>query len=130
MSSIILLFAYLLSFIIGLIGLLILIKEKLLITNSALLLGILLALTQLIYQLNSISDIWLNYNIAQSYLAHLINNILGYVIGFLLNSAIYSMVIMIAEGLTRLAFPFHIQLWKSLNKHVITSFTLIGIIIR
>jgi len=120
---------YLLYTILCLIGLAILIRTNYLLKNPAIRWGILFASAQFIFQLSTLSDIWINYHTSQSAGAHLINNILGYIVGFLFYSALYALVIMIAEGLTRAAFPKQVQLWKFWNKRAITSFTLTGTII-
>jgi len=111
------------------IGLSILMRTNYLLKNPAIVWGILLALAQFIFQLSSLSDIWINYHISQSAGAYLINNILGYIVGFLFYSALYALVIMIAEGLTRAAFPQQVQLWKFWNKRATSSFTITGTII-
>ncbi|MCK9543006.1 MAG: CPBP family intramembrane metalloprotease, partial [Novosphingobium sp.] len=92
-----------------------------LMTRKSIVLGIILAIAELIYKLNEISIIWINYNTSNSFYSHLVNHLVGDFVLFLVSVFIYSSTIAVAEGLTRLAFADHLQFFKLLNFKVLSS---------
>ncbi|CDK30551.1 CPBP family intramembrane metalloprotease [Candidatus Babela massiliensis] len=113
-----------------LVGLLYLIKKNLLITRPAIMLGFVLAITELFYKLNEIPLSWFYYNTANSLSSHQINYIGGNLTMFIVYIFLYVSTIAVAEGLTRRAFKNHIQFWKILRPSVISTYqTIIQIIV-
>lgn len=110
-------------------GLLFLIRKNMLISRPALIIGISIAAAQIFAQFNQISLIWFSYPTAFSASTYLIQHVLGLFVLFFLWSIIYSVSLMVAEGLGRVAFGHHIQFWKSFSPPVASSYSMLGLTI-
>lgn len=108
-------------------GLIYLIKKNWLIPKKAIIIGLILALLEFICKLNDIPFIWINYNTKNSLYACLIGHITGAFVLSLVTFVVYTVTIAVAEGLTRLIFKDHIQLFKLLKFKVLSSSELIKI---
>ncbi len=92
-------------------GLVYLLRERILIWRAPIVLGFLLSLMMVPANLNSLSVQWMSYNTALSAPVFLTNLLLVNVVLFVVMGVVFALSIMVAEGLTRRAFPDHIQFW-------------------
>lgn len=123
-ASIIAYLLYLLIF--CLFGILYLLKIHYLLPRQALIAGIGLAAINFFAELNQLPMLWFSYDTALSATTFLFQNFLSQCITFVWLAALYTTSFVAAEGLTRLAFGSHIQLWSSWKVSVASSFTMLS----
>ncbi|MBN1480848.1 CPBP family intramembrane metalloprotease [candidate division KSB1 bacterium] len=118
--------------IIGLgIGIFFLLKERWLKWRTALFWGCFIALLQVLVLLNEWPLLWMSYDTALSYNSFFMRQILQLLTVFFAEAALLTLTFMAAEGLTRKAFPNHVQLWKiwrpeAASTKPVLGFTLAG----
>jgi len=93
-------------------GFVYLLRKKFLIWKAPVYLGFGLSLWLALSNLNSLPLQWMNYDTALSATAFIVRLIVISLLIFIFMGAVFSFSIMVAEGLTRRAFPEHIQFWK------------------
>ncbi|MCF7884852.1 MAG: CPBP family intramembrane metalloprotease [Candidatus Marinimicrobia bacterium] len=103
------------------IGLFILMKQNWVIWRKALLWGGLIALFQVLAQINQWPLLWMDYDTALSAQGFVIQQIIQLVIIFIAEGLLLSITFMAAESLTRKAFPEHVQLWQVWKPKVASS---------
>jgi len=108
------------------IGLYILSKHRWLIWKPAFICGTFVAAMTTIASINGLPFLWLHYNTAQSAQGFLIQQLILFSILFFTQALLISFLIMIAESLTRRAFDYHPQLWRSWNINAASSYTILG----
>jgi hypothetical protein len=81
---------------------------------------------QLLNGLNQLPLIWMHYNTALSTSSFLLSVIIPMVLQWVAFIVLLTVVIAVAEGLTRLAFPDHIQLWKIWSDDNARSYEVVG----
>lgn len=103
------------------IGLYFLLKEKLVIWREPVMLGVVVGFLQLVARINEWPLSLMSYDTALSQQGFLMQNITSMLSEFLKDSALLAVSFMAAEGLTRKAFPEHIQFWKLFSKNTPAS---------
>jgi len=98
-----------------------LIKKKYLIWKKPLVWGFFVSFLFLILRFNQFPLLWIDYDTAISSSGFVINNVVLIFITFIGSGLLFSTVFMIAESLTRKAFPKHIQFWKVWKSDVANS---------
>ncbi len=98
-----------------------LIKKKYLIWKKPLIWGFFVSFLFVILRFNQFPLLWIDYDTAISSTGFVINNIVLIIITFIGSGLLFSTVFMIAESLTRKAFPNHIQFWKIWKSDVASS---------
>lgn len=94
----------------GLIGFIFLVKQRYLLWRGSIICAGIIALLNLLSKLNTLPQIWMQYNTALAPNAFLANFFILTAYQFVFFWAFYSIIFMVAEGLTRKAFPEHLQL--------------------
>ena len=117
---------YLLYIFAGCFGFYWLIKRRWIIFKQPLKWAIALATLSVLTAINQLPFLWMNYHSALSSNNFLILLFIGFFISFLSQTAFLTLIIMIAEGLTRYAFGHHPQLWLSNKTEYITSYAIAG----
>jgi len=108
------------------IGLFILLRKRAVLWKQALLWGLLVSFLQAMVAVNRWPLAWMGYDTALSAGNHAMQQIVMIVLQFLGLGAILALAFMAAEGLTRMAFPDQIQLWKLWSKDVAGTRTVLG----
>jgi hypothetical protein len=108
------------------IGLLFLLKNNWLLPVPAIIAGIFISAIQTIARLNQLPLIWFYYDTAYSAHTFLTQHIINILISFFAWAAVYTVSLMVAEGLGRRAFGFHLQLWRSWETPIASSYTMVG----
>ena len=80
-----------------------------------------IATTSTLVSLNSFPLLFFFYDTATSMTQFMIQQLLGLIATGLLNFFLFAISFVLAESLTRKAFPGHIQLWKTWNKDIASS---------
>lgn len=110
----------------GLIGGFILIrKRQYLLAPAAAAVGI-LSLFAFLNTFNNLPLIWMSYNTAQSSNSFMIQLITLQIFGVLQNFIAFLLIVGAGESFGRLAFPKHIQFWKSWSKKTGGTLTILG----
>lgn len=123
-ASIIAYILYLLVF--CLLGILYLLKINYLLPRQALIAGVGLAAISFFAELNQLPMIWFSYDTALPTSTFLFQTFLNNITTFFWLSTLYTITFVAAEGLTRLAFGNHIQLWSSWQVSIASSFTMLS----
>lgn len=110
-------------------GLYWLIKQRWYIIKQPLMWAIILAIMGVLTSINQLPFLWMHYHTALSSTNFLLHLFLGFFINLLAQIAFYTLIIMIAEGLTRRAFSHHPQLWLLNKSNIISSYAVVGRII-
>jgi hypothetical protein len=93
-------------------GLFFLLRRRALLWREALGWGALIGTLQFLAGLNQYPLIWMRYDTALSSGQHILRWVLGSLGEGLATGALLGFVFLVAEGLSRQAFPGHLQLWK------------------
>jgi len=120
-SGIAVVLLYILAF--GLVGFIFLIKQRYLLWRGPIFCAGIIALLSLLSKFNNIPQIWMNYNTALAPHSFLANYVIISAYQFVFFWAIYSFIFIVAEGLTRKAFPEQLQIskiWSSRNASSLT----------
>ena len=107
------------------IGLYIIFKSRWEIWKQPLMWGIILACSQALTYLNQLPALWMHYYNAYSINAFLIQLLLGVFVSFMIKACAFTLIIMVAEGLTRQAFGNHPQLWSLMILRNAASYTVL-----
>jgi hypothetical protein len=108
------------------IGGFILLRRRRYLIKPALYTGIFLGVISLLASLNKIPLIWMHYNTAIPTNNFLYQIVLSWILGAITSALMYFILIGAAEGYDRLAFPEHIQFWKTWSKDAGGSLTILG----
>lgn len=122
-ANLIMLLLYILG---GLLGLYWLIKQRWNIIKQPIQWAVFLASMVVLASINQLPFLWMSYNSAHSSTGFLMQLFLSFFINLLCISALFTLIIMTAEGLTRRAFGKHLQLWSLWQPDVITSYAVLG----
>lgn len=98
--------------IIGLSSLMIFFRKRWLLWKPALYLGLFISFLMVALRLNELPILWMQYKTTVSFTTFLISFMLQAFVGFLINALIFTYVISLAEGLTRIAFGNRLQFWS------------------
>jgi hypothetical protein len=104
--------------VLGLLGFIFLFKQSYLLWRGPIIVAGIIALLNLASKLNNIPQIWMSYNTALDPHAFLGNFLILSAYQFLFFWVFFSFIFIVAEGLTRKAFPEHLQLrtiWRPNN---------------
>jgi hypothetical protein len=107
-------------------GILFLLRRRLIIWRKPLFFGILIALLQLLSGVNQLPLAWMSYDTALSSQGFLMQRLIGLFSQFVALSLLLTVSFIAAEGLTRRAFPYHIQLWRLWSPSVASSKEVLG----
>ncbi|MEE8434199.1 MAG: hypothetical protein V3S64_05365 [bacterium] len=112
-------------------GLFLLIRLRALIWRAPVIWGIVIGLLSFFSSLNDWPFIWMDYKTAVPLLEFLLSRIFAMLAQAVAMGALAALVFMVAEGLSRLAFPSHPMLWKAWSQEAggspaITGRTLAG----
>lgn len=102
----------------GLAGLYYLLKQHAVKWKPALLWGCGIALIQVAALFNQWPLIWMNYDTALSKSGFIFQQMFGFVLSGILLAIVMTLTFAVAEGLTRMAFPHQVRLWKIWNRPV------------
>ena len=89
--------------------------------KSSMLAAAVIATTSTLVNLNFYPTIWMYYDTATSKSQFILENMLGILANGVVNFLLFGATFVIAESLTRRAFPEHIQLWKTWTMNVANS---------
>jgi membrane protease YdiL (CAAX protease family) len=89
--------------------------------KSSLLAAAFIATTSTLVQLNFYPTMWMAYDTATSKSQFMIEGLLAMLANGVVNFLLFGATFVIAESLTRRAFPEHIQLWKTWTMNVANS---------
>jgi len=109
-----------------LVWLLLLLRQKQLIWKPAFILSLLIGIMMFLGQLNYLSFAWFGYNTSSSPASFLIQQLLGYLVEGLVLGALAFITLLVAEAVTRKAFPDQVQLWKSFSKDTAPTKGILG----
>lgn len=123
-ASLAVLLLYLLGGCIG--GLFLLLRRRRVVWRIPVLLGSLVASLQALAVFNRWPLLWMDYDTALPFQAFTLQQVSFILVQFLSMGAVLSLSFLAAEGLSREAFPGHIQLWKSWSRTVAASPSLLG----
>jgi len=98
------------------IGLFFLLRERAVIWKAPLMLGVGVAFLQLAAKINDWPLSWMSYDTALSQQGFVLQNVTAIFSSFVKDAALLALSFMAAEGLTRKAFPEHVQFWKLFSK--------------
>ncbi len=108
------------------VGLFFLLRERWLTWRTALFWGFFIALLQVLVMLNQWPLEWMYYDTALSHSSFFMRQLFQIIALFFAEAAMLTLTFMAAEGLTRKAFPNHIQLWKIWNPNAASSKPVLG----
>lgn len=108
------------------VGLFFLLKTHSLLWKQGLIWGGIISLLSFISGFNYFPLSWMWYDTAISQNSFVIHQIIQQFINSLLDFLLISTTFMVAEGLTRKAFPNHVQLWKTWDKDTGSSLRILG----
>lgn len=107
-------------------GIFILLRQKRVLWKGALKWGLGIAFIQSLMQLNFLPMLWMEYDTASTENSFMIQIILGALANALVMGFIYTLSFIAAEGLSRKAFPNHVQFWKLFSSRTSNSLTVLG----
>lgn len=107
-------------------GLFLLLRNRWALWRPAVFWGGLIGFLQFLAQLNGLPLVWMGYDTAVGAAGFLFHQVVQAFGGALLMGAVLSVSFLVAEGLTRKAFPDQIQLWKIWSPEVGSSPTVLG----
>lgn len=113
-------------FFIGLFGFFYLMRAHWLEWKNAFIWGFIIGALQALNSINQLPLWWLGYDTAVSSQKFIIMMVIYTIIQFLMFTSASTCIIMLAESLTRKAFPHKIQFWKLWSPHVGNSFQVLG----
>ena len=108
------------------IGMIYLLRKRWVIWKTPLKWGLLFGVLQILLSLNSWSLEWMYYDTAMSSSAYLLQKLSYLIFDFLDWIIEGTLIFMVAESLTRRAFPAHLQFWKLWSKDTSTSISVLG----
>jgi hypothetical protein len=88
--------------------------------------GLLIALLQLLVGFNEWPLVWMNYDTAISTQSFVTQQIMFILLNFLFMGVVLVLSFMAAEGLSRRAFPHHVQLWRLWSNSPASSKAVLG----
>ena len=97
-------------------GLFLLIRLRALLWRAPVVWGIVIGLLSLASSLNNWPFMWMDYDTALSLYGFLLSQIFAVLAQAVAMGALAALVFMVAEGLSRLAFPSHPMLWKAWSR--------------
>ena len=107
-------------------GIFILLRQKRVLWKGAVKWGLTIAFIQSLMQLNFLPMLWMEYDTASTENSFMIQIMLGALANVLIMGLIYTLSFIAAEGLSRKAFPNHVQFWKLFSSRTSNSLTVLG----
>ncbi|MBN2710171.1 MAG: CPBP family intramembrane metalloprotease [Calditrichaceae bacterium] len=107
-------------------GLFYLLKQRWLVWKKALIWGGIVGFLQAMTLLNEWPLMWMDYDTALAINGFISRQIIMIVLQFIGYTGLFTLIFMVAESLTRKAFPNHIQLWKVWNTKTAASKSVLG----
>ena len=107
-------------------GLIYLFRKKYLAWKMPLLWGYFISFLLVLLRLNQFPLLWMSYDTSIPISGFLIRQITTGLINFMVMGLAFSLVIAVAESLTRIAFPSHLQFWKLWKPKLASSSEVIG----
>ena len=107
-------------------GIFILIRQRRILWRGALKWGLGISFIQSLMQINFLPMLWMEYDTSTTLNSFLIQVMIGAVVNFLAMGLIYTLSFIAAEGLSRKAFPNHVQFWKLFSSRTGNSYTVLG----
>jgi membrane protease YdiL (CAAX protease family) len=107
-------------------GIFILLRQKRVLWKGAIKWGLAIAFIQSLMQLNFLPMLWMEYDTASTENSFMLQIILGAFANALIMGFIYTLSFIAAEGLSRKAFPNHVQFWKLFSSRTSNSLTVLG----
>lgn len=117
---------FLFYFLGGLIGLYLIFRKRWYIIYQPLIMAFVLALLSVLTAINQLPSAWMHYNSAISTNVFFMQKLLSLFISLVFSTALYALIIMMAENLTRLAFAHHPQLWSVFSRENSSSYAILG----
>ncbi|MGA2090190.1 MAG: CPBP family intramembrane glutamic endopeptidase [Endomicrobiales bacterium] len=113
------------------IGLFMLLRERWVLWHNAVFVGIAIAFLQFAAGINEWPLTWMSYDTALSYSGYLFQNIASMLAMFIKDAVLISLSLVVAESMTRKAFPEHVQFWRlwsrgSANTQSVAGLTVSG----
>jgi len=107
-------------------GLVMLVKQRRVLWRKAVLWALFIAFGIALLQLNNLPLTWMQYDTALSAQGFLLRQIVQMLANFVFLGGLMALVFIAAEGLSRKAFPHHIQMWRLWSRDVAGSSSLLG----
>ena len=107
-------------------GIFILLRQKRVLWKGAVKWGLAIAFIQSLMQLNFLPMLWMEYDTASTENSFMILIMLCALANVLIMCLIYTLSFIAAEGLSRKAFPNHVQFWKLFSSRTSNSLTVLG----
>ena len=107
-------------------GIFILIRQRRILWKGALKWGLGISFIQSLMQINFLPMLWMEYDTSTTLNSFLIQVMIGAIVNFLAMGLIYTLSFIAAEGLSRKAFPNHVQFWKLFSSRTGNSYTVLG----
>ena len=107
-------------------GVFILMRQRRMLWKGAVKWGIGISFIQSLMQINFLPMLWMEYDTASTIDSFMIQIILSAFANFLVMGLIYSLSFIAAEGLSRKAFPNHVQFWRLWSSRTSNSLTILG----
>jgi hypothetical protein len=110
----------------GILGIFYLLRRTYIEWKMALVWALIISIGEIANNINEIPLIWYHYDTALSLSSFWIQLLLHILFSFFLYFGQLFVILTAAEGLTRLAFPSHLQLWKLWNSSVAATWQVLG----
>ena len=107
-------------------GIFMLMRQRRVLWKGALKWGLGIAFIQSLMQINFLPMMWMEYDTASTMNSFMIQIILGAFLNFCVMGLLYTVSFIAAEGLSRKAFPNHIQFWRLFSSRTSNSYTVLG----
>jgi len=107
-------------------GFFFLLRKRYLLWRTPLILALIMSVLSMLASLNTLPLMWLGYDTALSKLTFIIGKLTGIAMIFFSTFAATFVVLMMAESLSRCAFPNHLRLWQIWRKQQACSLAVLG----
>ncbi|GAG04467.1 unnamed protein product, partial [marine sediment metagenome] len=107
-------------------GFLFLLRKRWLLWRMPLLIAFLVSCLDTLSSINMLPLSWMHYETAMSKSVFLTEQLAGFITSFFSTSTHLFVVLMMAESLSRCAFPQHLQLWRIWSRDALPSLPVLG----
>jgi len=107
-------------------GFFFLLRRRTLLWRPALLLAVVITSAQILAGLNALPLAWLNYNTSLPSTSFLIQALLPIILNSLVLGVVLAFSFIAAEGLSRMAFPHHVQMWRIWSRESAPTYEIAG----
>ncbi|OQA35171.1 MAG: CAAX amino terminal protease self- immunity [Candidatus Dependentiae bacterium ADurb.Bin331] len=107
-------------------GLAFLLRRHALCWRPAFIVALIISLLQILNKFNQLPLEWIEYETALSKNSFYIHLLTSMISSLFLYTALFTLIFAVAEGLTRLAFGYHLQFWYLWNRKTSSSIQVIG----